>query len=245
MIWYFKYFSETRYRTFLDTLYRGQRVKAYQGNCFNIPFYNGCAVSPGHFMKLFGTHETLPSHKQNNQLTHSVKYDLQDPIIVGGVRAMGIINCHITQPITRMLDDNAILVTQTSSYYSHLHESVSAWMVDPQPLMDNSALLFENFVPPRDNLHQALYNTVSEEIEFSKQQAMSIVLHNIYVLLFGNFKIICLVANSMTLMKSRLLLRQLRASHPDAHFCAALFKYLCQHVIQHAFQEQCGIFPRW
>ena len=51
-------------------------------------------------------------------------------------------------------------------------------MGDPQPLMDDSPLLFENFVPRRDKLHQAPYNTLSEEIEFDTQQA---VLHNTYV----------------------------------------------------------------
>lgn len=92
--------SPKEFNDYVEQKGEKNHLKAYRGNRFNIPFYNGAAVyyhhHHGHFK---GTHETLPLHRQNNQFSRPVLYDLQDSIIIGGIRAMGIINCHITQPI--------------------------------------------------------------------------------------------------------------------------------------------------
>ena len=126
-----------------------------------IPFENGAEVYYHHHHHIKDTHNSLAIHKQTNQLSRSVNYDLHDPIIIGGIRCMGIINSHITQPIMRMLDMGKITTMQTSAYYTRSQEHVSAWMVDPQPLLDDdSALMFEDFVPVKDGVHKALNDTV-------------------------------------------------------------------------------------
>ena len=134
-----------------------------------------------------GTHASLPQHRQNNQLLRSVQYDLQDPIIIGGIRAMGIMNAHITLPLMRMLDDPNISISATSAYYTKLHTctSVQAWMNDPQPLLDNSAIMFDDFVPRKDAMLNALYDTVDEDVEFNTRQALSIALHNMHVCMYS------------------------------------------------------------
>lgn len=94
---------------------------------------------------------------------------------------MGIINVHISQTLIRMIQDPTISVMQASRYYTELHKSVTSWMEDPQPLLDDSAVLFHDFVPYRDSLHRTLYETVDVDVEFNTKQALSIALHNIYV----------------------------------------------------------------
>lgn len=69
---------------------------------------------------------------------------------------MGIINTHITQPIMNMLDTDSISVLQTSDYYTRLHKYVSEWMVNPQLLLNDSALMCEDFVPKKDELREAM-----------------------------------------------------------------------------------------
>lgn len=87
---------------------------------------------------------------------------------------MGIINVHISQPLIRMIQDPTISVMQASRHYTELHKSVTSWMEDPQPLLDDSAVLFQE-------LHRTLYETVDVDVEFNTKQALSIALHNIYV----------------------------------------------------------------
>lgn len=73
------------------------KLKSYRGNHFNIPFENVSAVyyhdHEGHINNVCSS---LPVHKQNNQFSHSVIYDLEDKIIIAEVRAKGIVNSHIT-----------------------------------------------------------------------------------------------------------------------------------------------------
>ena len=108
-------------------------------------------------------------------------YDLEDNIILGGIRAMGIINSHITQPLMRMLDKNDIHVMDTSQYYTQLHDAVQKWMVNPQELLVDSAVMFADFVPLCDDVHKAIYTVVNEDVEFYTHQALSIILHNMFV----------------------------------------------------------------
>ena len=95
------------FNDYLNEIGDRNRLNAYCGNRFNVPFVNGAAVyymyhhRRGHINAVY---KTLPSNKQNNQLTRSVMYDLEDKIVVVGIRAMSIINSHITLPLMRMLD---------------------------------------------------------------------------------------------------------------------------------------------
>ena len=158
------------------------RLSAYRGNRFNVPFSNGAAVyyhhHHGHVQQVI---KTLPMHKQKNQLTRSVVHDLEDKVIIGGIRAMGILNCHITQPLMRMLDKHDLHVMDTSKYYTHLHDCMSMWMKDPQQLLNDTAELFDDFIPQRDEIHRTLYAEVDEDVEFYTKQAISIILHNMFV----------------------------------------------------------------
>lgn len=84
----------------LDRIGEKSRLIAYRGNRFNVPFENSAAVYfHNHKGHISNAHQSLPPTKQKNQLIRSVIYDLQDKIIIDGIRAMGIINCHITKPL--------------------------------------------------------------------------------------------------------------------------------------------------
>ena len=77
----------------------------------------------------------------------SVKYDLADNIVIGGVRAMCIINSNITLPVMSMIDNPSISVMDTDKYYTKLHDCVRTWMTNPHDLLNNTALMFEDFPP--------------------------------------------------------------------------------------------------
>ena len=168
--------APVEFRLCLDSMGERSMLKAYRGNRFNIPFENAAAV---HFHHVKGhireAHNSLPPTKQKNQLIRSVMYDLEDNIILGGIRAMGIINSHITQPLMRMLDKNDIhVMTQANITHSFM-------MVNPQELLVDSAVMFADFVPLCDDVHKAIYTVINEDVEFYTHQALSIILHNMFV----------------------------------------------------------------
>ena len=77
--------------------------------------------------------------------------------------------------------DSDISVMDTSRYYTDLHDAVKRWMVDPQELLDDSATMFVDFIPIRDDVHRSLYVACDPYVEFNTKQALSIILHNMYV----------------------------------------------------------------
>ncbi len=69
----------------------------------------------------------------------------------------------------------------TSQYYTQLHDAVLKWMADPQELLVHSAIMFADFVPFRDDVHKAIYTAIIEDVEFYTRQALSIILHSMFV----------------------------------------------------------------
>lgn len=80
-----------------------------------------------------------------------------------------------------MLDRSNISVMDTSTYYTRLHDGIKKWMVDPQELLDDSAVMFDDFIPVRHDVHISLYATTDQDIEFFTKQAVSFILQNMYV----------------------------------------------------------------
>ena len=105
-------------------------------------------------------------------------YDLEDKIVVGGIRAMGIINSHITLPLMRMLDKHEISVMDTANCYTRLHECVRTWMTNPQDLLDDTAIMFDDFAPQKNDIHEAVYADVDEDIEFNTRHAVHLICSN-------------------------------------------------------------------
>lgn len=67
---------------------------------------------------------------------------------------------------------------QTGGKYVH---QMSKRGSDPLPLLNDSCLLFKEFTPKWNEWHRALYQPTSEIVEHLKKQALSIVLHNMFV----------------------------------------------------------------
>ena len=172
----------TEFNDFLEEVGVKNELVAYRGNRFNVPFVNVAAVyyhhQSGHIKAVC---DSLPQHKQKNQLIRSVKFDLQDKIILSGIRAMGIIYTHITLPLMNMLGSDNITIMETDKYYTKLCDSIATWMRNPKELLEDTAILFADFPPNKNAIHSSLYSNVDEEVSFLTEQAISIILHNLYI----------------------------------------------------------------
>ena len=155
------------------------QLMAYRGNRFHVPFHNSAAViyHTEHFHELCAS---LDPKREGNMFIKCLKEDLKDDVIVAGIRAMGIIGQHISLPVMKMVESD-IHVMDTDVYYTRLHSKIGQWMNDPTPLLNDSCLLFKEFPPKRNEMHRALYQTTTEDVEHLTKQALSIVLHNMFV----------------------------------------------------------------
>lgn len=68
----------------------------------------------------------------------------------------------------------------TSRYYTYLHDYIRKWMLDPNESPADTGILFSDFPPLQDEVHNALYAEADEETEFNTR-VVSIILYNIYV----------------------------------------------------------------
>ncbi|XP_041481824.1 uncharacterized protein LOC121428993 [Lytechinus variegatus] len=161
------------------TIVQKSSLVAYRGNRFNVPFHNSAAVY--HHISDFHTLcASLDSKREGNMYVKSLKADFDDDIVVSGIRAMGIINQHISAPLMRMLESHSH-VMDTDQHYTRLHDKVQEWMVDPSPLLTDSSILFPAFPPVKDSIHKSLYDPCSANIEHLTKQALMIILHNCLV----------------------------------------------------------------
>ena len=154
-------------------------LQSYRGNRFNIPFQNSAAVF--HHREHFNTLcSSLDSKREENMFVKCLKLDLQDEIILAGMRAMGIISQHITTPLMQMVESN-LHVLDTDKFYTRLHQKVQEWMIDPSPLVNDSTILFPEFPPVKNEIHTSLYERTTGNIENLTKQALSVIMHNLHV----------------------------------------------------------------
>ena len=154
-------------------------LQSYRGNRFNVPLYNSAAVF--HHRQHFNTLcASLDAKHEENMFVKCLKLDLEDDIILAGMRAMGIISQHITTPLMQMVKSD-IHILDTDSFYTRLHQKLQEWMMDPSPLINDSTVLFTEFPPSKNDLHRSLYEHTTENIEHLTKQALSIVMHNLLV----------------------------------------------------------------
>ena len=125
-------------------------------------------------------HSLLQSYKdsERNKLIKSVVWDLQEDVIIAGIRAMGILERQVTTPLMQMLD-SSLHVVDTSSYYTRTHEKIKQFMVDPTEILHGQTVLFEDFPPVKDKLWDTLFKPVSEDIEDLTRQALVIICHSL------------------------------------------------------------------
>ena len=65
-------------------------------------------------------------------------WDLEDNIILGGIRAMGIICVHLSTRLMHMIESRGH-VMDTDRYYMRLHDFVYEQMENPNDLLNDSA----------------------------------------------------------------------------------------------------------
>ena len=116
-------------------------IAKFQGNRFNIIFYNAAGV---YFLRndLIQYLEEL-HHTRLNQLLQTVLRDLKTSEFIIGCRSLGIISKCITGPLWRLLESSKTM-SEIGKVYQRMHRLLIKWSEDPADLMSGKGLSSED-----------------------------------------------------------------------------------------------------
>eukprot|EP00117_Sycon_ciliatum_P036187 scpid41604/ scgid27282/ len=94
-------------------------LDTFRGNRFNILFHNAAGV--------FYLNQHMSSFLENifekpNLLLQAVAADLKEPVFIAGVRALGLVDKHLTSPLWRVLEDKTVSLLDMNNKYHKLCE---------------------------------------------------------------------------------------------------------------------------
>lgn len=112
-------------------------ITKFQGNRFNIIFYNAAGVFylKNHLIRYI--EELHPIRL--NRLLQAVLRDLKNAELVNGCRALGIISKCITGPLWRLLESSKTM-SEIGRIYQQMHRLLIKWSEDPSDLMSGKGL---------------------------------------------------------------------------------------------------------
>lgn len=133
-------------------------LAAFQGNRFNILFYDGAGV---YFLREHMTQYLTTAHGSAlNLLLQAVLADLKVPQYLAGCRALGIIDKLVTGPLWRYLQLASTSVLTMSEVYTTMKEKFEEWGEDAQRIVEGCA----NFLPQQES-HDNVYKSLFMEAE--------------------------------------------------------------------------------
>lgn len=148
---------------------------SYRGNRFNVPFKNASAVLH-HRADILRYTESLDS-KESNQLLAAIEADLKDPIIMGGVLAMALVEKMVTTPLLKLVDSKNIHILDSTTYFTQLRNKLQKWGEDPSEILDGSSVLFDDFPPTKDDTFNSMFSEdISAVIHGHCRNALMLIL---------------------------------------------------------------------
>ena len=99
--------------------------------------------------------------KASNKLLRAVQADIQNIPLLAGVRALGILHKHFTEPFWRMIENPKIHVIDLKVHIQTAYNTLEKWKEDSSPLLQTnlSHVFCVNGVPilpQKDCVYEAL-----------------------------------------------------------------------------------------
>ncbi|XP_014676897.1 PREDICTED: uncharacterized protein LOC106816789, partial [Priapulus caudatus] len=146
----------------------------FKGNRFNVIFYNAAAAY--YYMDSFRSF--LEVWGSGNLLLEAVKKDLESPVYVAGIRALGIIDKIITGPLWRLINSEGN-IGAVLSYLDVMEEKLKVWSSDASELVAGRVVMFDEGVAEvhRDGMYETMF-TDTDDIQHNiyTQEALEIIL---------------------------------------------------------------------
>lgn len=92
-------------------------LDSFRGNRFNILFHNAAGLF---YVKDHVSHFLENVFGKGNKLLQAVAADMKEPVFLAEVRALGLIDKHLTTPLWNLLEDKSVSIISMSEKYSQL-----------------------------------------------------------------------------------------------------------------------------
>ena len=153
-------------------------LRPFRANRFNILFELSAGVwyHRTHIQDFFSQGYCLAS----NKLLKAVYADSKCTQLLAGVRSLGIIHKHITEPFWRLVEHADVHVLDISAQVQHAHAELDKLSQDATPLLTNTAGPFfslpngDAFEPVKDEIFLSLYEKQSEETDQLTKVALEV-----------------------------------------------------------------------
>ena len=113
-------------------------LATFRGNRFNIVFYDAAGIYHLYsflleFFKTYGT---------DNPLLKAVLADLNEPVLLAGCKALGLINKLVTGPLWRTLESD-ISILEINNIYTKMRDKFCEWSSDSTEVIEGANTLFD------------------------------------------------------------------------------------------------------
>ena len=132
-------------------------VAKFQGNRFNIVFYNAAGI---YYIRNHLTRYLKEIHHTQNRLLKAVLHDLSNSYLTLGCRALGIIGKCITSPLWRLLESPQSM-SELGVVYQRIQRLFLKWSVNSTDLMSGRGLADE--IDKNDDVFAELLQMNEEE----------------------------------------------------------------------------------
>ena len=151
-------------------------IPFFEHNRFNIVFKAASAVYH-HRSQL---RRLLEAMQNDNRLHRAVLEDSGNPVVLAEVQAISMLEKHITTPLATITSKKEHIL-ELRRYYTRLREFLQDMIKDPTPILDGSAVLFDDCPPIKDEVWSSIYQEVPEEQEALLDQLVSVLCASFFV----------------------------------------------------------------
>ena len=167
------------WESFLEEKDKVNKMVTFRGNRFNIAFYDGGAV----YYHREDIREFLLNWCDPNSLLESINFDVNEPVFLAGVRALGIIDQIVTGPYWRLLEQEGCIY-DTNEHLLHMKQAMEQWATDASPVLNQTALFDEDKVKiNKDDIYDALFAETDPVLESLTQLALEVLFSSLLIIL--------------------------------------------------------------
>ena len=97
-------------------------LDSFRGNRFNILFHNAAGL---YFLRNHASSFLSSVFDRPNLLLQAVAADLKEPLFLAGVRALGLIDKHLSSPLWKLLENKTVSILGMNDRYTNLYTFLS------------------------------------------------------------------------------------------------------------------------
>ena len=172
--------ANSQWESFLTDISEINHLVTFVGSRFNIVFKNAASL----FYHRVHLKDFLSLIPDPNLLLKSIKFDIDEPVYLAGIRALGIIDKVITGPFWRLLERKGTSNLDTNMYLHQMQIQLNLWAKDASSLLGGDPMFPENDIPiHKDKIYESLFGDYEANFDSMMQAALEMSMHGLLLIL--------------------------------------------------------------